>query len=681
MRLNFIQRLPATKTVICLTSLMLTLIPGFSGADDTEIFFGRNSAQPNILFILDVSGSMDYTDEGQTGTRLARLQTALTALLQNSNNINVGLFTFRGQDVQPYHGVAPITQDGHREAMISTINGLTADNGTPTVLALHEGKKYYRGEDSYVSPVVSECQSNHIVLLTDGEPSSDETLTTRANLIKDELGITECEGVGTVGFPEGGACGADLANHLATNSSNEAVPNSKPTIVHTIGLELGDADTWLSSVSAQYGTHSSADSAQSLLDAFRGIMEVVEQETNTFVTPAISVDRFTGLSHRDDVYIALFKPSASSYWEGNLKRYAYKNSTNPNDPPRIEDRVEVPAVDPATGSFFTTAKSWWSDLTDGDDLTVGGAAHNIDSDDRRVYTQLIGNDLTSDDNKVHEGNTKITVDLLDVAAADRDDILQWTRGVDVLDYDEDATTITRKQIGDPLHSQPLTINYNKWDSAVFFGTNQGYLHAIDSESGDEIFSFIPQDLLSNLETFYSNESRVSKLYGLDGDITSWVTDENRDGIINGDDHAYLYIGMRRGGKNYYALDVTDKNNPKHLWTIRGGADDAVSGVAQGDENTVYETLLPDMGQSWSKPTLTNLMIDGTKTKVLIFGGGYDTLQDNSTLLTEDNDGRALFIVDATTGEKLWMETQATNNENFNWRFSQRWCHRRFWCCR
>jgi len=721
MRLNFIQRLPAAKTVICLTSLMLTLIPGFSGADDTEIFFGRNSAQPNVLFILDVSGSMGDSD-GTGSSRLQRLRTALTTLLNTTTDINVGLFTYNGHGAQVHHAIAPVTQDGHREAMIATLNGLTAEQSTPTVLALHEGKKYFRGEAlvetrvrselgpftydctdpddtdlcrdqsddtwgalrnrlpdpnsytlgpglptavpplapgsinshphctdadldhpscvtqeiigdaKYVSPIVSECQSNHIVLLTDGEPTASSHAIARADLIKEELDITECSGVGTVGFPAGGACGKDLAN-----------------------------DTWLTSVSADYGTHHDADSAQTLLTAFESILDVVEQEINTFVSPAVTVDRFTGLSHREDVYLALFKPSADTTWSGNLKRYAYTNSNVATDPPRIEDRENQPAIDPLTGNFFTTAKSWWSNLTDGDDVGAGGAANRIESNGRNIYTQLVGNNLNTSGNALHEDNQDITPALLAIAPEQRLEVLQWARGVDVLDYDNDPTTTIRKQIGDPLHSQPLTVSYDAQDMAVFFGTNQGYLHAIDSETGDEIFSFVPQDLLPNLEEFYTNERRATKLYGLDGDITSWVKDENRDGIINGNDHAYVYVGMRRGGKNYYALDVTDKNNPKHLWTIRGGAT-AVSRVAPGDENIVNETLLPDMGQSWSKPTLANLMINGTKTKVLIFGGGYDALQDNVTMRAEDNEGRAIYIIDAATGEKLWMDTQATNGD-------------------
>ena len=44
-----------------------------------------------------------------------------------------------------------------------------------------------------------------------------------------------------------------------------------------------------------------------------------------------------------------------------------------------------------------------------------------------------------------------------------------------------------------------------------------------------------------------------KLYGLDGSVVAWVNDANGDGdVLDASDHVYLYITMRRGGKNIYA---------------------------------------------------------------------------------------------------------------------------------
>ncbi len=729
------------STLRATVALIITLITGYAVADDTEVFFGSQS-QPNVLLVIDVSGSMSGLDGGTT-TRLDRLKAALNEMLAATTDINVGLMAYNGVGNHFIHAIKPITEN--RDALLASINGLTANNGTPTVMALHDAKLYFSGEPlstarrrsyssynyscidpnmvtyecwgnppkidkkgnvkpqgiytgdyakvmrlpdpdaytlgpvsvdpaleagrivrhehctesnldhescsdeeivgavTYNSPITSECQSNHIVLLTDGAPVSNSFTEARADLIQAEIGITACQDLLEVGFPAGGRCGADLARHMATT---DFVPDSAKVnnvITHTIGLELVEEWPWLSSLSEGLGLgggHYPATSAQSLIDAFESIVGVAETELSTFVAPAISVDRFSGLSHRDDVYLALFKPSAQASWEGNLKRYSFSGAT-----PVLRDVDGEVAIDPATGTFNATAKSWWSTTPDGNTVSLGGAAGALGTS-RNVYTHFNSNDLTDPGNAVHEDNAAISaIDHLEVPTLDRSNLLQWARGVDVLDYDEDPTTTTRKQIGDPLHSQPVLVTYGKIldsvvpESVAFFGTNQGYLHAIDTETGLEVFSFIPSELLRNLKVFYSNKRRASKLYGLDGDLTTWIQDENKDGIINGDDTAYLYVGMRRGGNNYYALDVTDKTMPKHLWKIKGGPG--------GDEG--FEGL----GQSWSKPTLQTINISGTATKVLIFAGGYDPMQDNANIRSVDTIGNTIFIVNAKTGALIW----------------------------
>lgn len=66
-------------------------------ADDTEVYLGpralREGVHPNILFILDTSGSM-YSYDGTPLTRLARLQAAMDQILGSLDNVNVGLMDF-----------------------------------------------------------------------------------------------------------------------------------------------------------------------------------------------------------------------------------------------------------------------------------------------------------------------------------------------------------------------------------------------------------------------------------------------------------------------------------------------------------------------------------------------------------------------------------------------------------
>jgi len=221
---------------------------------------------------------------------------------------------------------------------------------------------------------------------------------------------------------------------------------------------------------------------------------------------------------------------------------------------------------------------------------------------------------------------------------------EWVRGKDVKDEDGDSQTDeTRYYMGDPLHSAPHIITYGGTEedpeSVVFMGTNEGFLHAFDSRTGEEDFAFMPKELLPNLDLLFENSRFIDKVYGMDGDITSWINDHDDDGIIDeqAGDHAYIYAGMRRGGSNYYALDVTDRTDPKFLFQIP----------------TVDTIAYAELGQSWSRPTTATIKVGSEVKEVLIFAGGYDEAQDDKKTYSDDTVGRAIFIADAEDGSLIW----------------------------
>ncbi|HTL76204.1 MAG TPA: hypothetical protein VL654_07770, partial [Casimicrobiaceae bacterium] len=101
----------------------------------------------------------------------------------------------------------------------------------------------------------------------------------------------------------------------------------------------------------------------------------------------------------------------------------------------------------------------------------------------------------------------------------------------------------------------------------------------------------------------------------------------------------------RGGRFMYALDVTNHDAPKFLW--RRGC------YSSGTCDTGYS----EIGQTWSTPTIGLFQAtdagNGT-TPVLIFGGGYDaTSEDAEPPATADTMGRAVYFVNALTGDVLW----------------------------
>ena len=267
---------------------------------------------------------------------------------------------------------------------------------------------------------------------------------------------------------------------------------------------------------------------------------------------------------------------------------------------------------------------------------------------RNVYTNVTAGDLTSPTNSLSLANlTSFTdADFGLTGAANEPalgDLIDWARGVDVKDEDNDPNTDVRYAMGDTLHSEPAAVVYGgagqSQEVVVFSATNDGYLHAVDAATGIEMWSFVPHELLGNLTDLYFNENVDYKTYGIDGDVVPIIFDKDNDGYIEANDGDYIYIvfGMRRGGSNYYMLDVTDRYRPILRW-IR---------------------TFPESGQSWSTPAVAKIDIDSPnqvspQKAVLVLGAGYDTVHDaGGHPTTPDLEGAGIYMLDIETGNMVW----------------------------
>jgi type IV pilus assembly protein PilY1 len=476
--------------------------------------------------------------------------------------------------------------------------------------------EYIPAGASYSTPIVDQqCQTNnHIVLLSDGIANNNHS----QSKIQSLLGINNC-----LASSQGEHCTLDLVKNVS--KSADSVIDSR-IVTHTIGFATGStAASFLNKLALQSGgSFHQADNSSELINAFQSILRSVKDVNATFVSTGVAVNQLNRLTHKDELYFALFKPSEGTIWPGNLKKYKI-------DGDKILDKNGADTIDDGTGFFSENAHSYWSTLSDGNDVRLGGAAAKLDLV-RQVYTFDSPGSIMTSSNQLHESNSNITLNDLAIstqpdASALRNELLKWARGVDVQDDDADGSiTDVRLTMGDPIHSQPVIINYAEDDSAIFVATNHGFLHSFDPETGEENFAVIPKTLLSNLHDFYLNASTFSHVYGLDGHLVPRKV---------GDQH-WLYVGMRRGGNNYYVFNVTNKTAPKLEFSIEGGS-------------TGFEKL----GQSWSKPTLTKIKIGDTSTEVMIIGGGYDEQQDDKTIRSPDSVGNAVYIVDANTGALIW----------------------------
>ncbi len=201
------------------------------------------------------------------------------------------------------------------------------------------------------------------------------------------------------------------------------------------------------------------------------------------------------------------------------------------------------------------------------------------------------------------------------------------------------------KLGDINHSSPQPLNPPSGTEALMgpgydsfkqtmsnrrkvtvVGANDGMLHCFDAATLDELWAFIPHNLLYKLRRMKVVDPDCGEYlyhhFFVDGTPTI------QDVYYGGAWHTVLVCGQGAGwGKDhkwyYFALDVTDPDSPQPLW----------------------EFTRDTMGETWSVPVIAKIQ---TPAKwVVFFGSGYDSDGDPSV-----NIGDYFYAVDVQTGQLL-----------------------------
>jgi type IV pilus assembly protein PilY1 len=587
-------------------------------------------------------------------------------MLNSINGVNVGLMTYNER------------QGGHvdyaledvataRANMIAQVDALQPGGFTPLSETLYEAYRYLSGRSlvygdvgpivsvpasraggggsTYMSPLAEGCQKNFIVYLSDGLPTEDQSSN---GDIESLIGRT-CDGTAGDGY-----CLDDLAEYMGTtpygNDVNTTVTGDQRVTTYTIGFDK-NVPILEQSATRSGGTYFEANNASSLATALTSILFDILSESSTFTAPAVSVNNFNRTRNLNDLFISVFTATGDAHWPGNLKKYKLRASDG-----AILDANGVDAVDPATGFFAKGTQSIWSATVDEDSVALGGAASNLPPPAaRKVYTNVSGGDLNAVSNAVVRGNSAITDVTLNTGqpgGPTHDEVIDFMRGLDK------TGTSPRYEMGDPLHAQPASVTYDSGKTLIYFATNDGYLHAIDTTDGVEDWAFVPREFLDDQVDLYRNETAETRHYGIDGSPRVQMISDN-DGVVeatNGE-KVFLFFGMRRGGDFYYGLDVTDPNDPQVMWRLPGAGAQALDGN----------------GQSWSNPVPARMDIQtGSQSAsklVLVFGAGYDVKNDDYNMVGVDNSGKGIFIVDSETGNVLWRGANAGATGTLNATFA------------
>jgi type IV pilus assembly protein PilY1 len=424
-----------------------------------------------------------------------------------------------------------------------------------------------------------------------------------------------------------------------------------------------------------------SENPDELVATLREVFKQILSVSTTFVAASVPVNVFNRAEITDNVYIALFQVDgeARPTWVGNVKKLRLTGANDSSSTAMLVDSQGDAAI-AGDGRIRFDALTYWTESDslpppdldagevsgkDGRSVVRGGSGQQIpgyQSSSPQEANGLGGRTIYYDrtSSSLAGFNADATTaavlqsDFGVATALEAEVLIAYARGMDVDDLDGDSETNEAREwiFGDALHSRPLPISYGELyghtveNPAIYIAvaSNDGMLRMIRNttsggrQSGEEVWAFMPRNSMGIQETLRNNATGETHPYSMDGAPVTFILDVNQDGsIVSSDgDKVFLYIGQRRGGKAYYALDITDPERPDLMWSIEKGGD------------------FEELGYTFSNPRVGLVDTTSGPRPVVMFAGGYDTNKDQRGVLgTDDSEGNAIYVVDAVTGALIW----------------------------
>jgi hypothetical protein len=391
--------------------------------------------------------------------------------------------------------------------------------------------------------------------------------------------------------------------------------------------------------------------------ALRQATEFIREANYSFSTASVASSRS---QDENFIYEASFQPiNAESFWLGHVRKF------------NIENSGEVGTVVWDAGSVLkgTTAAS------------------------RTIKTLKAGALVSFDTTNIIKSDLGVTTDQENL------DIIGFVRGEST--YNKEGW-----KLGDIFRSAPVTVGTpsayfkDSRDSANAFathrtnnvrstangkraiiaGANDGQIHAFRTDTGAEMWSFIPPNLRAKLKNIAhkAHPTGLSHQYFVDGPISVadvWLGSGAGTTKAASDWKTLMVFGQGRGSTSYlwsssttcdsdfdnnysatrpyycgfWALDVTNTASPAYKWKIAPTAAQA-----------------PYLGDPWSKMFIHRVKINGRELWVGFIGAGHNL--SNVTLCAGDpaagdcdKRGKGIYVVDLATGGILWSYTHGTDS--------------------
>ena len=584
----------------------------------------------------DTSLVEQNTYGGGGGTLLDAAKKVIKKIVSNTDltsGANFGLMEWGTR-----HNIRVKISDTGAKQIYTNVDGIYASGGTDLNRALGIVRNYFTS--GQVANWNLTCSLNYLIVISDGYWSSHSSVISVTNQLRQTYNIKT--------FAVGLTSSGSTYNALATaGGTNKPLYASNET-------EL----------------------LQKLTDA---IKQAISGRL-TFTTPAVMSDVTKG----NFVYQSTFEYARDMQWKGSLKKYKLNSN----------------------GSFG--AVQW----------DAGDKLNSKSASSRNIWTPEINTNINNFTTSNRDALKSRMFPSQSPTNTEVENLINFIRGVDVYDQDGDGNkTESIHKLADIYHSDLIvvgkpeapaindgTINSQKKDSyyrfqnnynnfkngstcggpcpnrkeIVYAGANNGILHAFDASNGNELWGYIPPNVLGNLEKVPSSKANsTNAIYGVDGspvvkDI--YYDDTPNDGSTNPRWRTILLSGLGAGGKGLFAIDVTNPDSPTHLFAINNDeTNKAVQhwgvnrmknefGYASGTIDPQYDYR--KLGETWSTPRIIRIKVSGKDKWVAVFGAGYNGAVNPNIgsavfVLDLEDEGRLLKVIDIESEKAQVIQTWRT----------------------
>ena len=572
---------------------------------------------------------------GGGGSRLDAAKKVIKKIVSNTDltsGANFGLMEWGTR-----HNIRVKISDNGAKQIYSNVDGVYASGGTDLRKAMNNARNYFTS--GQVANWNLTCSLNYLIVISDGYWSSHSSVISIANQIRTTYNIKTF----AVGFALGGA-------------------NSNYSTLATAG----------GTVKPLY-----ANNETELLAKLTDAIKQAISGRLTFTTPAVMSD----VSRNNFVYQSTFEYAKNTQWKGSLKKYKLNSNGT-------FGAVQWDAADKLNAKSASSRNIWTPEIST--------SLNNFTTSNKDALKSRMFPSQSPTDTEV-------------------ENLINFIRGVDTYDQDGDNNkTESIHKLADIYHSDLIIVgkpeapatddgsinsqkkdsyyrlqnNYNNFKNGstcggpcvnrkeiVYAGANNGILHAFDASNGEELWGYIPPNVLGNFEKIPSSKANsTNAIYGIDGspvvkDI--FFDDTPNDGSNNPRWRTILLSGLGSGGKGLFAIDVTNPSSPTHLFAINhNGSDQVVQhwgtdtfknefGYRSGSIDPKYDYR--KLGESWSTPRIIRIKVSGKDKWVAVFGGGYNGA-------VNPNYGSAVFVMDLEDEGRLIkvidIEDQANVMHNY-----------------